>query len=153
GRAAAQNTRKLFDMAARGDISFFRPLLDRSGKNRLVLSKPVGNEAAQLFVMWRHFKRGVDQKTAPPFAVVHRSLDDLLNETADGLLWRQGLFESLDPRPRREMEITIQRLDGHPMRVAASIVETWCRGTPFVSKITHGGCLVGALPEALDRRL
>ena len=122
-------------------------------RNTLDLSKPVGNEGAQLSVMWRHFKRGVDQKTAPPFAVVHRSFDDLLDETADGLLRRQRLFESLDSRPRRVIEITLQRLHEQRMLVAVSVVETRRREPHFVGKITYRRRFVAALPEALDRRL
>src|SRR5262249_44106606 len=134
-------------------MSFVRRRLERGAKNRRVLRRPVGNEAAQLFVMWRHFKRGVDQKTAPPFAVVHRSLDDLLDETADGLLWRQRLFKSLDTRPRRVIEITLQRLHEQRMLVAVSVVETRRREPHFVGKIPHRRRFVAALPEALDRRL
>jgi hypothetical protein len=134
-------------------VSFGLRRFDRSAKKSLDLSKPVGNEGAKLSVMWRHFKRGVDQKTAPPFAVVHRSFDDLLDETADGLLRRQRLFESLDSRPRRVIEITLQRLHEQRMLVAVSVVETRRREPHFVGKITHRRRFVAALPEALDRRL
>ena len=67
----------------------------------LNLSEAVCDEGAQLSVMRRHLEGRVDQKTAPSFSVIHRTLDDLFDEATNGLFWRQRVFKPLDQRPRR----------------------------------------------------
>ena len=68
--------------------SSWAALIERWKKASISASRSC-NEFAQLLVVRRYLKRRIDQKTAPPFAIVHRALDDLLDETADSLFRRQ----------------------------------------------------------------
>ena len=152
-RTPSSRRARSFATRFRRDGSLGLRRFDRSVKKRLDLGKAVGDEGAQLPVVRRHLKRRIDQKTASPFAVVHRTLDNLLDETADGLFWRQRVFKPLDQRPRRMIEIVFKRLHEQRVLVAVSIVKARRRDPHFVGKIAHRRRLIAAMPETLHRRL
>ena len=134
------------------DGSFGLRRSDRSVEKRLDLGEAFGDKGAQLPVVRRHLEGRVNQEATPPFAVVHRTLDDLFDETADRLFRRQRAFKPLDKRPRRVIEIVLKRPHEQSVLVAVSIVKARPRDLHFFSKITHRRRFVAAMPETLDRR-
>src|SRR5260370_35490319 len=104
-----QQAREIFGGAVARDRTFGLRRLDGAMEKGLDLSKTVGNEGTQLPVVRRHLKRRVDQKAAPPFTVLHRMLDDFLDEPANGLFWRQRSFKARDQSPRWVIVIVFKR--------------------------------------------
>ena len=136
----------------RGTVPSIAPF-DRSVEKRLDLGEALGDKAPSSRSCGATSERRVNQKTAPPFRIVHRMLDDLLEETANRLFWRQRLFQTLDQRPRRVIEIVFQRSRIQRMLIAVSVVEARRRDPHFIGKIPHRRRLIAALPETLHCRL
>src|SRR5271156_3504800 len=65
---AEQQAREILCNATARDSAFGLRRFDRSVEKRLDLAEAVGDDGAQLSVVRRHLKRGVDQKADPPFA-------------------------------------------------------------------------------------
>src|SRR6516165_5219288 len=113
-------------------------------------AQAISNQRPQLAVVRSHFERRVDQEATAPFPVAQGTFDDLLDEPTDGLLRGQRVSKSLDPRPRRVIEVTLQCSNKKRPLVAKGVIKARTRNSHRVGKIAHRCGFVAAMPKASD---
>src|SRR5262249_6263870 len=124
--------------------------LDRTAEEWFDFAQTICNQRPQLAVVRSHFERRVDQETTPPFPVAQGTFNDLLDEPTDGLLRGQRVSKSLDTRPRRVIEVTLQRSNKKRPLVARGDIKARTRNYQRAGKIAHRCGFVAAMPKASD---
>jgi hypothetical protein len=120
-------------------------------KKTLHLHQDFRHHALELRIIRRDFERRIDQHAAAAARVLHRSVNDFLEEGADGLARGQGL-EPADAIREAELHIAVERAAIERTLVPEGVVKARI-GDPHAGReIAHRRRLVAALPEALDGR-
>src|SRR5258708_31841839 len=143
---------KLFRRVRPSDCAVGLAGLGTAPKEPLDLHQDVGDDPPELRIMRRDIECRIYQHAALALTIAKRALQNLREEVADRLSWRQP-FAAPNAICNASVDIVVQRLLIERALVAKGVVEAGAGDARLLDQVADGSRLVAVRPKALGRRI